>query len=301
MPWLHPIPIPAAAQDAFGSWLGELRERLSDPTEQRALLVRDLLAQLHFGESYTDLEARAPLLALQLDPRNVTLEAEHYQATDPSRFAAAKPLLWLWKGLDRSPAGQNAAFAIPLRRLLAEFLFKRVGKNFKAWEGVEFSVGYNLEVGDDVVIHRHVLLDDIGGLSLGDGVSVSDYANIYSHTHSVLDAADVTLLPTRLGRGVRVAYHATVLAGSLISDDAMVAAGAVVTRGVPPHGIAMGVPARTTRYKLRPACGASYAVDSRRDRVAASKGNPDFPEPTGQETEPASQMGTPGELKSRCG
>src|SRR3712207_8080375 len=53
----------------------------------------------------------------------------------------------------------------------------------KCFQFTEFSYGYNLEVGDDVVVHRHVLLDDRGGITLGDRVSISDYANIYSHTH----------------------------------------------------------------------------------------------------------------------
>src|SRR3712207_9362587 len=76
----------------------------------------------------------------------------------------------------------------------------------KCFQFTEFSYGYNLEVGDDVVVHRHVLLDDRGGITLGDRVSISDYANIYSHTHSIVEQRDGTNACTVLGEGVRVTY-----------------------------------------------------------------------------------------------
>ena len=68
-------------------------------------------------------------------------------------------------------------------------------------------------MGDDVVVHRHVLLDDRGGITLGDRVSISDYANIYSHTHSIVEQKEVTNARTVLEDDVRITYHATVLAG----------------------------------------------------------------------------------------
>ena len=148
---------------------------------------------------------------------------------------------------------------------------------------MEFSVGYNMEVGNDVVVHRHVLLDDIGGIELHDNASISDYVNVYSHTHSVLDGPDVTLRRTVIGRGARVTYHSTVLAGSVISDDAMLATHALLRGDIPPHGIAMGVPARTTRFKVREP--QKVHVDSRSFvRAADRKANPEFPDPTPNQT-----------------
>lgn len=284
VPWLLPVPIAQEADAAFSAFLADLDAKLRDPATDRAALTRELLAQSLYGRSFEALRADAPLAALNLDPRNVTLEAEYYSATDPVKFARVKPLLWLWKNMDLSPAGQSASFGILFRRVLAGHVFGRVGQNFKCWQNVEFSVGYNLEVGDDVTVHRFAFIDDIGGVELQDGVSVSDFVNIYSHTHSVLDGPDVTLRRTVIGRGARLTYHATVLAGSVISDDAMIATGALVRGPVEPHGIAMGVPARVTRLKARPAF-EEYAVDSRiYQNEPPRKGNPDFPDPTPNQT-----------------
>lgn len=284
MPWLRASPVPPTTRDEFGAFLRDLDARLLDPSTDRGALARDLLAQFVYGRTYEQLRADAPVAALNLDPRNVTLEAEAYAATDPEKFARVKPLLWLWKNFDASPSGQSAAFGIPLREVLSRHVFARVGRNFKCWQGVEFSVGYNMQVGDDVVLHRFAFLDDIGGITLHDGVSISDHVNVYSHTHSVLDLPDVTLRPTVIGKGVRVTYHATVLAGSVVSDDALIATGALVRGPVEPHGIAMGVPAHVTRVKDRPGPGP-YVVDSRRDPMPPSrKGNPDFPKATPTQT-----------------
>jgi acetyltransferase-like isoleucine patch superfamily enzyme len=54
-----------------------------------------------------------------------------------------------------------------------------------------------------------------------------------------------------IGRDVLIGANATVLPGVKIGDGAMVAAGSVVTRDVPPYSLVAGVPARVVRY-LRP-------------------------------------------------
>jgi galactoside O-acetyltransferase len=240
-------------------WLGRIAERLADPECDRAELCRDTLCEIaypqyarHWEEAVAD--TRLPLgtrLALSaLDPRNITLEPEYYAECDDTRFQKVKPLLWLWYSFDRLPlAGQNVELGVKLRRLLAPYIFKRCGRNFKCFQFVEFSFGYNMEVGDDVVVHRHVLLDDRGGIVLGNRVSISDYANIYSHTHSIVEQADVTNAVTVLEDGVRITYHATVLAGVRVGTQAMVGACAVATKDVRPYHVNVGVPAKSVRVK----------------------------------------------------
>jgi acetyltransferase-like isoleucine patch superfamily enzyme len=240
-------------------WLGRVSETLRDPGADRALLCRSLLCELlfpQFAASYDtaiqdeSLPAGTRLALASLDPNSITLEPEYYGECEDERFQRVKPLLWLWYSFDRTPlGGQNVDLGVRLRRILAEHIFKRVGKNFKAFQHVEFSFGYNMEVGDNVVVHRHVLLDDRGGIVLGNGVSISDYANIYSHTHSIVEQKDVTNAVTVLGDGVRVTYHATVLAGVHVGEQAMVGACAVATKDVRPYHVNVGIPAKSVRVK----------------------------------------------------
>lgn len=260
MTWLplRQLP-PRPSASLTDAWLARLDASLNERATDWSDVCRDTLAELswpqyaaHLDEAIADeqLPLATRLALSQLDPRNVTLEPEFYADCDDARFQPVKPLLWLWYTFDRLPlAGQNVDLGVRLRRLLAPRIFKRCGRNFKCFHGVEFSFGYNMEVGDDVVVHRNVLLDDRGGIVLGDRVSISDYANIYSHTHSIVEQADVTNARTTLEAGVRVTYHATVLAGVRVREQGMVGAVAVATKDVRPYHVNVGIPAKSVRVK----------------------------------------------------
>ena len=255
---LRTVALPQASERFFDGWLEQIEARLAAPDADWYRLTREVLFELWYP-GLTDYAAlvddpttppgtRAALLSL--DPHNVTLEPEYYADVDAERYARVKPLHWLWQGFDRSPLGAgNVHLGVRFRRMLAQHLFARCGRNFKCFHFVEFSYGYNLQVGDDCVVHRHVLLDDRGGITLGDRVSISDYANIYSHTHSIVDQKDVTNARTVLEDDVRVTYHATVLAGVRVGRNAMVGAVAVATKNVRPFHVNVGIPAKSIRVK----------------------------------------------------
>lgn len=269
---LRKLPEPANS-GAAREWVESIRAEIAGGTN-RSDICRTALTELFFPayagnweEAVEDpkLPHATRLTLSALDPRNITLEPEYYAECDDAKFQAVKPLLWLWYSFDRSvPGGQNVSLGVSLRRMLAPFIFKRCGENFKAFHNVEFSFGYNMEVGDDVVVHRNVLLDDRGGIVLGNGVSISDYANIYSHTHSIVDQKDVTNAATILGDGVRVTYHATVLAGVHVGEQAMVGAMAVATKDVRPYHVNVGIPAKSVRTKPNAPPEASLTSVKRR-------------------------------------
>ncbi len=240
------------ATDLYDRWLDELAGALARGDDRWELCRRILTSIFHPALAEADLR-RLPIASqvalAQMDARNVTLEPEYYAEVDAERFQERKPLLWLWQMFDRSALGGNVWLGPRFRRILAPYIFKRVGKNFKCFHFVEVSFGYNLEIGDDVVIHRNVLLDDRGGIVLGNRVSISDYANVYSHTHSIVDQRDVTNARTVIGDGVRITYHATVLAGVHAGDNSMIGALAVATRDVRPWHVNVGIPAKAVRVK----------------------------------------------------
>ena len=278
MPRLPLQPLPARPAHALAdAWLTRLEHALADPTIDRSDLCRETLLALTYPQYVGQYEATLAdesvpvgtrLSLSALDPRNVTLEPEYYADCDQARFQKVKPLLWLWYSFDRLPLGGQAVdLGVRFRRLLAPHVFKRVGKNFKCFQHVEFSFGYNMEVGDDVVVHRHVLLDDRGGIRLGDKVSISDYVNIYSHTHSIVEQVDVTNALTVLGDGVRITYHATVLAGVHVGEQGMVGAVALATKDVRPYHVNVGIPAKSVRVKPNaPAVGDRLRASIERER-----------------------------------
>jgi acetyltransferase-like isoleucine patch superfamily enzyme len=242
------------AQADFDEFLSDLSRDLTQGIRDPNEVVRDSLCQLYLGKQFSPAEVEkllpgARALVHSFDPRNVTTEPEYYPEIDAKLYAERKPFIWLWQMFDRSPLGQNALWGHRFRRMLAPLIFRQVGENFKCWHFVEWSYGYNLSFGDNVVVHRHVLLDDRGGIEVGNNVSISDYVNIYSHTHDINNIEKVYNRPTRIGDGVRITYHATVLAGIHIGEHAMIGTGAVVTKDVADYHIALGIPAKTIKVK----------------------------------------------------
>ena len=242
----------ALAEQDYDSFLTELENTLTSGHFDPNVIVRETLSQLYFGElglKPGNLPIAARAAYHNFDPRNITTEPEYYSDIDSRLYLERKPMIWLWQMFDRSPLGQNALVGLRLRRMLAPLIFRSVGRDFKCWHFVEWSFGYNLTIGNNVVIHRHVLLDDRGGIDIGDDVSLSDYANIYSHHHDIYDIHQIYTPRTKIGNGVRVTYHATVLAGMQIGDHALIGTNAVVTKDVEPNHIVVGIPAKTVKIK----------------------------------------------------
>lgn len=269
-------PKPEAEAD-FDEFLGSLHRSLSEGKRDPNEVVRDTLYQLYYGAgrladapqfpAITNLTPAARAVLHSFDPRNITTEPEHYPDIDGAAYAERKPFIWLWQMYDRSPLGQNAHLGHRFRRMLAPFIFRSVGENFKCWHFVEWSYGYKLTFGDNVVVHRYVLLDDRGGIEIGNNVSISDYANIYSHTHDVEDIHKVYNLTTRIGDGARITYHATVLAGTQVGKHSMVGTSAVATKDVEAYHIKVGIPAKTVKIKR----GGSDVEQSDDDKRASER------------------------------
>jgi acetyltransferase-like isoleucine patch superfamily enzyme len=246
---LNPIP---AAEKAFLEWTDELdREFMNRDPEHRSDVVRDALHQLYMGRPYA---APSGAVAEQVpvysfDPRNATLEPEYYGDADAVKYAERKPLIWFWMMYDRSPVGLNHWLGFRVRAMLARHIFKYCGQNVKIFHNVEFSFGYNLTVEDNCTIHKYVLLDDRGEIIIHEGSSISDYANVYSHSHDLNDGMLVDNHKTEIGPKARVTYHATVLSGVNVGEHGIVGSVGVASKNVAPYHIVGGIPAKPIKVK----------------------------------------------------
>ena len=255
---LRQFAIGPVGEDVFPRFVAELAEKFDDKSLDRNVVVRSALSELYLGRPFEDgvIEdpktplARRALLAT-FDPRNATMEAEYYAELDPAKWAPVKPLLWFWQMFDHSPVGRNVRLGTQMRAMLAKRVFRKCGEKVRIFHEVEFSFGYNLSVGDRVTIHRNVLIDDRGEVTLGDDVSVSDYANIYSHHHSVEDIGDIRIDKTTIGDRARVTYHSVVLSGVPVEADSIVGSMGVASRPVAAGTIVGGVPAKPIGTKSK--------------------------------------------------
>jgi len=148
----------------------------------------------------------------------------------------------------------------------------RTGKNVKIFDFVNL---YDCEIGDNSKIGTFVEIQN--GARVGRNVKISSHTFIcegvtieddvfIGHNVSFINgkypratvdgrlqtAADWTCVPTVVKRGASIGTSATILCGVTVGENAMVGAGSVVTRDVPPNAIVAGAPARVLRVDAEP-------------------------------------------------
>lgn len=101
-------------------------------------------------------------------------------------------------------------------------------------------------VGDNVTVKCGVQLWD--GLRVGNEVFIGPNATFTNDRFPRSRVHPESFPQTRIMDGASIGANATILPGLTIGAGAMVAAGAVVTRDVPPHALVAGNPARVMRY-----------------------------------------------------
>lgn len=118
----------------------------------------------------------------------------------------------------------------------------------------------NVRFGRNVYINRGCTLDIRGTLTIGDNVSISPDVTVLTATHGLNDPAfGLEHYAVTIEDHVWIGTRALILPGVTLGRGSVVAAGAVVTRDVPPLEVVGGVPAR--RISDRDATATQYQLD----------------------------------------
>ncbi|MBC7457073.1 MAG: N-acetyltransferase [Bdellovibrionaceae bacterium] len=141
-----------------------------------------------------------------------------------------------------------------------------IGKNTKVWHYAHVRKGAKL--GQNCVLGKSVFID--AGVVVGDNVKIQNFATLYlgltveegvyigpsvtftndkvpraiNPDGSQKSASDWTCLNTVIKRGASIGANATILPGIIIGEWAMIGAGSVVTKDVPPYAVVVGSPAK---------------------------------------------------------
>lgn len=144
----------------------------------------------------------------------------------------------------------------------------RIGKRTKIWSFVNL---YECTIGDDCMIGAFVEVQQ--GATIGDkvriqshtficdGVTIEDevfighgvmfinetYPRVTTTEGRIILYHERKLTKTRIGRRASIGSNATILGGISIGENAIVGAGAIVTKNVPKNTIVIGNPARVIK------------------------------------------------------
>lgn len=106
-----------------------------------------------------------------------------------------------------------------------------------------------LDVGANVLISTHITINLDEKVTLEDNVTLSPFVRIYTGTHAIGSSSrrctsEAIAKPVVIERGSWVALGATILPGVRVGYGSVVAAGAIVTKDVPPNSFVAGIPAQ---------------------------------------------------------
>jgi acetyltransferase-like isoleucine patch superfamily enzyme len=115
----------------------------------------------------------------------------------------------------------------------------------------------HLEIGDDVFIGFGSRIVCNEHIFIGKHTMMAEYVTIRDMNHGYSEPDEVRYMkhqpnitkPTIIEDGVWIGAKATILSGVRVGHGAIIGAGAVVTKDVPPNAIVGGVPAKVIKYR----------------------------------------------------
>lgn len=142
-----------------------------------------------------------------------------------------------------------------------------IGEGTKIWHDSQVregaKIGRNCILGKCVYIDKNVVIGNNVKLenrvSVFQGVTIEDDVFVGPHVVFTNDlrprafSRDWEIIETRVKRGASIGANSTIICGITIGEYAMVGAGSVVTRDVPPHALVYGNPARVRGFVCK--CG----------------------------------------------
>ncbi len=180
------------------------------------------------------------------DQKRRMLAGELYRADDPELIAERRRC---GLALERFNA---ISAADPERRLaLLHGLLAEIGHDTLIEPPFRCDYGYNVHIGSRSFVNYGGIFLDVRAIEIGDEVLIGPNVQLLTATHP-LDAAQRRAWwesgqPIAIGDGAWLGAGALVLPGVQIGVEAVIGAGAVVTRDVEPRTVVAGNPARMVR------------------------------------------------------
>lgn len=131
------------------------------------------------------------------------------------------------------------------RRLFYRLAGMRMGGGSTIHMGARFYEPKHITIGQGTIIGDHVTLDGRATLTIGNHVAFASEVMVFNSQHDMADPHFTAVSkPTVIDDYVFVGPRAIILPGVHVGKGAVIAAGAVVTKDVPPRAMMAGVPAK---------------------------------------------------------
>ena len=132
--------------------------------------------------------------------------------------------------------------------LVRELFMGNIGENSRVMPPVTVVRGNSVKIGKNVTVMNNALFMAAGGITIEDDVLVAANAQLISNNHDLHDHAVLTCKPVHLKRNCWIGAGATILPGVTVGENAVVGAGAVVTKDVEDNTVVGGNPAKVLKH-----------------------------------------------------
>jgi acetyltransferase-like isoleucine patch superfamily enzyme len=141
----------------------------------------------------------------------------------------------------------NAAGSIAeVRNLLSNIIGTTVSESTTVFTPFYTNFGKFISIGKNVFINHACSFLDMGGITIEDGALIGPRVNLVTENHPLNPNERSALLtkPIRIRQKAWIGAGAIILPGVTVGENAVVAAGAVVSKDVPDNVIVAGIPAK---------------------------------------------------------
>lgn len=133
-------------------------------------------------------------------------------------------------------------------RLVSELFMGNIGEGSRVMSPLTVVRGNRVKIGRNVVVMNNSLFMAAGSITIEDDVMVAANVQLISNNHDLYDHQILTCKPVRLKRNCWIGAGATILPGITVGENAVVAAGAVVTKDVEDNTVVGGNPAKIIKH-----------------------------------------------------
>ena len=133
-----------------------------------------------------------------------------------------------------------------INRVFSELIGKKVDDTFFIIPPFYSDFGENISIGKNVFVNHACTFMDRGCITIEDNVLIGPKVNLITTNHPInpADRRATISQPIVIKKGAWIGIGATILPGVTVGENAIVAAGAVVSKDVPDNSIVGGVPAK---------------------------------------------------------
>lgn len=140
----------------------------------------------------------------------------------------------------------NASNPVEIRKFLSQITETEIDESVTVFTPLHINYGKHTKIGKNVFINFDSVFLDLGGITIGDNVLIAPKVSLLTEGHptSIEDRHSLIPKPIYIKKNAWIGANSTILSGVTIGENAVVAAGAVVSEDVPDNTIVGGIPAK---------------------------------------------------------